>query len=77
LLIFHAGEIIPPCERVAQLANFKAPSANIQAPEKLQTNKLQTADVTIGLEIEIWSFSGCWRLVLGALPKYSFLTERR
>jgi hypothetical protein len=47
------------------MAAIKAPSPNIEAPEKLQTSKSQTTPPPV-LNIEIWSFFGCWSLEFGA-----------
>jgi hypothetical protein len=45
---------------------MKHPSSNIQAPEKLQAPSFKPGDARCGLDVEVWSFSGCWSLVLGA-----------
>jgi hypothetical protein len=45
---------------------MKAPSTNTQVPEKLQEPSFRTSDLRLGLELEVWSFSGGWRLELGA-----------
>jgi hypothetical protein len=44
----------------------KAPNTNIQAPEKLQAPSSNTRTVRLGLDVEAWSFSGCWSLEFGA-----------
>src|SRR5438045_8642951 len=43
----------------------KAPSINIQSPEKRQISKRHSAS---GLELDPWCFSGCWNLELGTFP---------
>jgi hypothetical protein len=42
---------------------MKAPSTNIQAPEKFQAPSAKP--ITVLLELEIWSFSGAWMLEFG------------
>jgi hypothetical protein len=44
---------------------MKAPSTNIQAPEKFQTPNFKQRGCA-ELKFGIWSFSGAWMLVLGA-----------
>jgi hypothetical protein len=46
---------------------MKALSSNIQAPEKLQPPSSNHGACDF-LDVEVWSFSGCWSLVLGAFP---------
>jgi hypothetical protein len=48
---------------------MKTPSTNIQAPEKLQASSFQNNNAA-RLLFEIWSFSGCWSLVLGAFLEF-------
>jgi hypothetical protein len=43
---------------------MKAPSTNIQAPEKFQIPS--TNGCGARRLFEVWSFSGCWSLELGA-----------
>jgi hypothetical protein len=45
----------------------KAPTSNIQAPEKLQTSSFNHAPQR--LEFGAWNFSGAWMLVLGGFVK--------
>jgi hypothetical protein len=42
----------------------KAPNTNIQAPKKLQIPSSKSCGAC--LMFEVWSFSGCWSLELGA-----------
>jgi hypothetical protein len=48
---------------------MKAPSTNIQAPEKFQAPSFKPRDMQFGLDVEGWSFSGCWSLEFGAFQK--------
>jgi hypothetical protein len=49
---------------------MKAPTSNIQHPEKLQTPSSNGCiERLAGLKFEDWSFSGAWCLVLGAFRK--------
>jgi hypothetical protein len=50
---------------------MKAPSTNIQAPEKFQAPSFKTSGRGEALEFGFWSFSGAWMLVLGAFPLVS------
>jgi hypothetical protein len=43
---------------------MKAPNTNIQASEKLQNPSSKSCGAR--LMFEVWSFSGCWSLALGA-----------
>jgi hypothetical protein len=45
---------------------MKAPGTNIQAPEKLQAPSSNARASWFGLDVEVWSFSGCWSLEPGA-----------
>jgi hypothetical protein len=45
---------------------MKAPSTNIQAPEKLQAPTSNARALWLGLDVEVWSFSGAWILELGS-----------
>jgi len=49
---------------------MKHPNSKLQAPEKYQASKLQLLTPfcnasRAGLDVEVWSFSGAWMLVLG------------
>jgi four helix bundle protein len=49
---------------------IKAPSTNIQAPENVQAPNIKICDGWLRLDVEVWSFSGCWSLEFGAFMKY-------
>src|ERR1017187_441916 len=55
------------------MLQLKAPSTNIQAPEKFQAPSSKPSDVRFLLDVEVWSFSGCWCLVLGCFIYYRLL----
>jgi hypothetical protein len=44
---------------------MKAPSTNIQAPEKLQASTSKQMPASRGLELGYWNFSGAWMLEFG------------
>jgi hypothetical protein len=46
----------------------KAPSTNIQAPEKFQAPNINRR-MTVILELEHWWFSGAWSLEVGAFHR--------
>jgi hypothetical protein len=65
-IILFAEAAIKDAEERSGRAQGKHPSTNLQAPEKLQAPNITARGVRLGLEVEVWSFSGCWSLVLGA-----------
>jgi hypothetical protein len=58
------------------MAAQEAPSSKLQAPEKNQTSNSKTKRVRIS-KFDGLSFSGAWRLVLGALGPVRFRWKRR
>jgi hypothetical protein len=49
---------------------LKAPTSNIQAPEKFQAPSFKK-DSERCLMFEVWCFSGAWMLELGCFPLLS------
>jgi hypothetical protein len=45
---------------------MKAPNSKHQHPENNQAPSFKRSGVRLLLDVEVWSFSGAWMLVLGA-----------
>src|SRR5438067_1357738 len=67
-------EISPEEREKKQIKKHEAPSTNMQ-----RTSKHQDPEQTLGrlAWIGIWSFSGCWMLVLGAFARVQSVSRAK